>query len=243
MISRALILIVGLLIFWQVLVVAFALPNYVLPSPLEVFREGVQQHMLILFNCIPTVIEIVLGLLLGILSGVSLALAIAVSKMLRFWLLPLIIMSQAIPTFTIAPLLVLWFGYGMASKIITIVLMLFFPIASTFYDGLKTTPINWLDTAYSLGGTSLRTLWYIQVKAALPNLASGVRLAATIAPIGAIIAEWVGASRGLGYLMMEALARMEIALMFACLLTMMMLALALYLCVDKILARIIYWQI
>lgn len=241
MILRSFILTTGLLIFWQLIIIVFQLPGYILPTPFAVLKQATDQIGLLLDNSVITAVEIMLGLFCGITVGIISALGIAISRMLKFWLLPIVIMSQAIPIFAIAPLLVLWLGYGMASKIVTIVLMLFFPVASAFYDGLKATPSHWLDTAKTMSGSKWRTLWFIRVPFALPNLASGIRLAATIAPIGAIISEWIGASQGLGYLMINAGARVEIPLMFASLAIVMLLALILYLAIDALLKRILFW--
>jgi putative hydroxymethylpyrimidine transport system permease protein len=134
-----------------------------------------------------------------------------------------------------------WFGYGIASKIITAMMMLFFPVTSNFYDGLRQTKTIWLDLAKTMNSSSWQTLWQIKIPAALPSLASGLRIAATIAPIGAIVGEWVGASRGLGYLMLNANARMQIDLMFAALITVTLLTILLYFSVDKILKKTITW--
>jgi putative hydroxymethylpyrimidine transport system permease protein len=119
--------------------------------------------------------------------------------------------------------------------------MIFFPITSAFYDGLKNTEKHWLDLATIMHGKKWRTFWYIRIPAALPRLASGLRVAAVIAPMGAIIGEWVGASEGLGFLMLNANARMQIDLVFAVLLTIMIFSLGLYFLTDKILSRTIRW--
>jgi putative hydroxymethylpyrimidine transport system permease protein len=157
------------------------------------------------------------------------------------WLMPVIVISQAIPTFAIAPLLVIWFGYGEASKVITAMTMIFFPITSSFYDGLRRTPRAWLDLAASMGASSWSILWHIRIPSALPNLASGLRVATAIAPIGAIIGEWVGSSHGLGFLMLNANGRLEIDLMFAALFSITLITLILYYTVDHLLRRFIFW--
>lgn len=154
---------------------------------------------------------------------------------LRDSLLPILLISQALPTFAIAPLLVIWFGYGMTAKIITICLMLFFPITSSFYDGLRSTPSSYLDLAKILRATRFQILWRIRIPAALPAFSSGLRLAATFAPIGAVIGEWVGASKGLGFLILHANSQMKIDLMFAALLVLGGLTLGFYFLIDYLL--------
>jgi putative hydroxymethylpyrimidine transport system permease protein len=121
----------------------------------------------------------------------------------------------------------------MTSKIVTAMIMIFFPIASSFFDGLKQTHQDWVDLAKTMNAKKWRFFWYIRIPAALPNLASGLRVATVAAPIGAIIGEWVGASQGLGFLMLNANARMQIDLMFACLVTLILFSLTLYFLVDK----------
>ncbi|MCP4476140.1 MAG: ABC transporter permease subunit [Gammaproteobacteria bacterium] len=184
----------------------------------------------------------ILGLLCGIAAGIIAALILVYCRPARWWFLPIVIISQALPVFAIAPLFVIWFGYGMTSKVAITMLMLFFPVTSSFYDGLCRVPKHYLELATLAQASRWQTLRYIQVPAALPALASGIRVAATYAPMGAVIGEWVGASRGLGFLMLNANARMEIDLVFAVLITIMLLTLLLYFTLDYLLKRWIWWQ-
>lgn len=241
-IVRGLIITLGLLLFWEILVLALQIPDYILPTPVNVFKTFYQQRELIMLQAIPTLYETGLGFLLGILLGCLAGLCIAFFHPLALWFLPLLIVSQAIPTFAIAPLLVIWLGYGLASKIATTVLMIFFPITSAFYDGLRRTNSGWMDLAKTMNAKKWRIFFYIRIPAALPALASGIRVAAVIAPIGAIVGEWVGSSRGLGYLMINANARLQIDLMFAALLVIVVLALVLYFSVDRLLRRLVWWN-
>ncbi len=121
-------------------------------------------------------------------------------------------------------------------------MVIFFPITSAFFDGLRKTESGWLDLANTMNGSRWRVFLHIRLPASLPTLASGIRIAAVVAPIGAIVGEWVGSSRGLGYLMLNANARMQIDVMFAVLLVIIALALLLYASVDLLLRKIIWWQ-
>jgi putative hydroxymethylpyrimidine transport system permease protein len=190
----------------------------------------------------PTLTETLLGFLLGILTGCFAGMILAFFRPAAMWFLPLLIISQAVPTFAIAPLLVIWLGYGMTSKIVTAVLMIFFPVASAMYDGLRRTDTAWLDLAKTMNAGRWRIFFQIRIPAALPALASGIRIAAVSAPIGAVVGEWVGSSSGLGYLMLNANARLQIDMMFAALLVIIMLALGLYFSVDQALRKLIWWQ-
>lgn len=239
---HGIIVLVGLLILWQGLVLFFQLPPYILPTPEQVFIVWYQRADLIISESIPTLIETITGLILGIFLGSLVALIMVFIQPVSLWILPILIISQAIPTFAIAPLLVIWFGYGLASKIAVTVLMIFFPVASAFYDGLRRTNSNWLDLAQIMNAKKWRLFWFIRIPAALPNLATGIRVATVVAPIGAIVGEWVGASRGLGFLMLNANARMQIDLMFAALLTIVVFSLLLYYMVNRLIKFLIPWQ-
>lgn len=239
--TRHFIVLIGLIIFWQIIILIFQLPAYILPTPYAVFISLKENFFLILHQAIPTVIETLLGLFFGILLGCITALSMVFVRAISFWMLPLLIISQAIPTFAIAPLLVVWFGYGLASKIVTTIIMLFFPVTSAFYDGLRQTDKHLLDLAKTMNAKKWRTFMFIRIPAALPHLVSGIRVATVIAPIGAIVGEWVGASQGLGFLMLNANARMQIDLMFAALIAIIVFSLLLFFIVNNLLKRLITW--
>lgn len=239
---RVVVLLLGLVALWQAVVLLAGLPPYILPGPLPVAAVFIERGPLLAAHALPTLIEIGFGLGLGAGLGVAAALAVTGCSAGRRWLLPLLIASQAVPVFALAPLLVLWLGYGFASKVAMATLIIFFPVTVAFADGLRRTDPGWLDLARTMGAGRLATIRLIRVPAALPALASGIRVAAAVAPIGAVIGEWVGASRGLGYLMLHANARMQIDLMFAALLTLTAIALVLYFAVDRVLRHALSWQ-
>ncbi|TNH05245.1 ABC transporter permease [Testudinibacter sp. TR-2022] len=230
-----------LLLLWQSAVSLLALPHYMLPSPESVWQQLLKQHALLWQHAQITLLEIVLGLTLGFLLGLGSALLLAFSAPVSAFLMPLLVISQAIPVFAIAPLLVLWFGYGMASKIVMTVLIIYFPVTTACYDGLRNTPHAWLDLARSMQLTPATLLFKVRLPAALPSLASGLRIAASVAPIGAVVGEWVGSSQGLGYLMLQANARMQVDLMFSALFVLLIIALSLYFLLDHTLRRLIPW--
>ena len=226
---------------WFLLIKATDLPPFILPDPATVLRTALENSSLILLHARYTVIETMLGLIGGLLLGLSSAIIIFLSPSLRRFFHPLLITSQALPTFVIAPLFVMWLGYGMGSKIATTILMIYFPITSSFYDGLSQCPRLWQDMAKTMTHRKWRILVFIHIPAALPQLASGIRVATVIAPIGAVIGEWVGASHGLGYLMLMSNARLQIPLLFAALITVILLSLLLYFTVDQLLKLCLPW--
>ena len=233
----------GLLVLWHLIVWAAGLPHYILPGPIQVLRAAAANAALLAPHAAITTFEILMGFALGALLGVASAVTMAWFRPLRRWLLPVVVASQAIPVFALAPVLVLWLGYGPASKIAMAVLVIYFPVTAAFLDGLRRTEPGWLDLAAVMGASRLSTLTAIRIPAALPALASGLRVAAAVAPIGAVIGEWVGSSAGLGFLMLQANARLKVDLMFAALLVLAALGLALFFTVDAVLRRAIYWQV
>jgi len=232
---RLILIIFSLIIVWELFVVAFKLPEYILPTPYQTAKTFIAQFQLIATQSIPTIIETLIGLLGAIVIGSLTALLMAYLKTLKDWLKPVLLISQALPTFAIAPLFVIWMGYGMPAKIATIILMLYFPIASSFFDGLSHTKSEFLDLAKISKATKLTTLFYIRVPAALPHFATGLRVATAGAPMGAIIGEWVGSSKGLGFLILNANARMQIDVLFAALLMLILWNFVLYFSLDWLL--------
>lgn len=230
-----------LLALWQVVVSLFALPHYLLPPPANVFAQFGSHAEMLWSHTQITLLEIFLGLTLGFALGLSSALLLALSPRLANLLLPLLVISQAIPVFAIAPLLVLWFGYGLASKIAMTILIIYFPVTAACYDGLRNTPKPWLELAKTMQISPLAMLFRVRLPAALPSLASGLRIAVSVAPIGAVVGEWVGSSQGLGYLMLHANARMQVDLMFSALLILLVIALLLYFSVDYGLRKAVPW--
>jgi len=240
-IFKALLPIIFLFILWESIVVVFDLPHYILPKPKDVFLQIINQYSLLWEHTQTTLIEIVLGIIIACFFGLGSAFALLYFKKLEKYLLPILVISQVIPVFAIAPLLVLWFGYGMASKIVMTVMIIYFPITTACYDGLKNTPKQWLQLAYTYKLTPLQTLFKVRFPASLPSLGSGLKIAVCIAPIGAVIGEWVGSSKGLGYLMLHANARMQIDLMFASLFILIILTLSLYFLSDYLTKKLVPW--
>lgn len=239
---RLLVITIGLLFLWQIVVWLTQAPHFILPGPGRVFKVLWAQHELIAGHALVTLIEILLGMALGCLLGFSSAMLLQWCRTIRQWLLPVLIVSQAIPVFALAPILMVWLGYGMASKVVMAAIIIFFPVTSACYDGLQRTSKDWLQMAQTMGATPAQVLWQIRLPAALPSLASGLRVAAAAAPIGAVIGEWVGSSEGLGYLMIHANARMQVDTVFAALIVLACLSLLLYFTVDYLLRRLISWS-
>ena len=240
-VTRPLVTLFGLLAVWFLVSKVSGTPAYLLPDPQSVAVALWTQRHLLFWSAATTFTETLLGLLLGTVLGSIVALGMVFSPMLQRWLMPLLLLSQAIPVFALAPLLVLWFGFGMASKVVMAILVIFFPITAAFSDGLRRTDIGWLDLARTMNASPAAILRNVRLPAALPAFGSGLRVATAIAPIGAVVGEWVGASAGLGYVMLNANARIQTDVMFAALLVLAMMAILLWVAVDRILKRVLYW--
>ncbi|WP_245879895.1 ABC transporter permease [Vibrio gangliei] len=232
-----------IILLWQLVVWGFALPKYIVPTPVDVWEAFIHQPSVILRHTWVTLQEIVAGLVLGSVFGVVSALLMLLSHRLNRWMMPILIVSQAIPVFALAPVLMLWFGYGMASKVVMSAIIIFFPITVCCYDGLNNTPNGFIELGKTFHLSRWQMLWRVRFPAAMPALASGFRVSVVIAPIGAVIGEWVGASEGIGYFMLQSNARMQTADMFSGLVVLSMLSICLYFSVNYCLTRWIDWDL
>ncbi|MBX9453268.1 MAG: ABC transporter permease [Mesorhizobium sp.] len=233
--------VIVLLVAWQALVLVLEPPRYILPGPLDVAKALWRQRSYLLANTAVTLAEIAIGFAAGAALGIVTALGIVALPRFGTVAWPLVLVAQAFPVFVIAPLLVLWFGFGMASKVAMTMLIIFFPVASAFADGLRRTDPDVLDAAALTQAGNLETLFQIRVPLALPALISGLRVAAPLAPLGAIIGEWVGASAGLGFVMIQANARLQTDTVFAAMTIVAALTLALRGLVDALAPLLVPW--
>jgi putative hydroxymethylpyrimidine transport system permease protein len=232
----------AVIIVWQAIVSLTGLPGYILPAPMRVLNTLWNSRALIGEHALVTLLEVVIGLAIGAGLGVITAIQLAMSPSARLFLRPILVFSQALPVFALAPILTLWLGYGLGSKIAMAVLIIFFPVTSAFFDGLMNTPRGYLDLAQTMGASTRHIMLKIRMPAALPSLASGIKLAAVYAPIGATIGEWVGSSQGLGYLMLLANGRVKTDLMFAAMLTLGVMSVTLYALISLTLDRLIDYE-
>ncbi|MEK9832404.1 MAG: ABC transporter permease [Rhodospirillaceae bacterium] len=239
---RPVLVLIGLLTLWQAAVSAFAIAPFILPGPLAVIAVAAERADIIAGHALVTLNEILLGLLFGTLLGGASALVMAYFRRARAWVLPVLVVSQAVPVFALAPVLVLWFGYGVAPKVAMATLIIYFPVTAAFYDGLRRTEPGWIDLARTMGASKAAILRQIRIPAALPAFASGLRVAAAVAPIGAVVGEWVGSSAGLGYYMLLMNGRVQTDAMFAALLVLALMAVTIYFLIDAALRRAISWQ-
>ncbi len=226
---------------WEFAVRAGEIPAFLLPAPSQIAAAFAGEAGYYIRHAAITAGEIAAGLAAGALVGALTAAALSLSEQARRLVGPVLVASQALPVFAIAPLLVIWFGFGIVSKIVMAALIIYFPVATTFADGLNRTDPNLVDIARLNGSGRFTILRLIRIPAALPSLGSGLRVAATIAPIGAIVGEWVGASGGLGFVMLQANARMQTDRVFVALAILAIMALGLRALLEFALRHILFW--
>jgi len=240
-VERIVVPLLGLVGLWWAIVLVFRIPPFLLPGPDRVVVALMARWPEISAAALVTGVEIGLGLVCGVAIGVGVAVLMALVPWTARLMGPAIVVIQTLPVFAIAPVLVLWLGFGLASKIVMATLIIFFPVASSFHDGLRRTDPGLLDLARFHRATRGQTFLLLRLPAAVPALISGLRMAATVAPIGAVIGEWVGASQGLGLLMMHANARMQTDVVFAALAVLALLAVGLRAGVDLLTRRAAPW--
>jgi putative hydroxymethylpyrimidine transport system permease protein len=235
-------LLAAFLCAWEWGVRAYAVPFYILPSPSRIAGLLVAERTLLLTQAAVTLAEVLLGLAVAFVVGLGLAMAIFSSRTIERAVYPLIIASQTVPVFAIAPLLIVWFGYGMFSKVAMAALIVFFPIVVNTVDGLRAADRDTVNLLVILGATPAQIIWKIRAPAALPFVFSGTRIAVATSVIGAVIGEWVGATQGLGFLMIHANAQLHVDLVFAAIVTLSLMAMGLFLAVSLVEWAALPWR-
>ncbi len=191
-------LLIGLVLLWQWIVSARDTPPYLLPAPTRIWHAFVATRHLLPTHIRTTGSEALIGLAVSAVAGVVLAALIASVGLVRRVLYPLLVISQNVPLIVLAPLLIVWFGFGMTPKVIVVALVGFFPIVVNTVDGLRNADAEMVDLVRSMGASRLQVLWTVRVPSAVPSFFAGLKIGAAYAVIGAVIGEWVGASSGLG---------------------------------------------
>ncbi|MBR6785344.1 MAG: ABC transporter permease [Clostridia bacterium] len=217
----------ALLIIWQSVCSTGLIPSYMLPSPLEVIQAFVSEFPLLLENSVITLQEAFIGLLLGVSVGFCVAVLMDTFNALYKAFYPLLIITQTIPSVAIAPLLVLWFGYEMTPKIVLIVISTFFPVTVGLLDGFRSADKDAIGLLRSMGASRIQVFRYIKFPSALPQLFSGLRIAAAYSVVGAVISEWLGGFGGLGVYMTRVKKAFAFDKMFAVIFLISAISLAL----------------
>jgi NitT/TauT family transport system permease protein len=232
------------ILLWRVVVQVGDFPAFILPSPglvFERFLKAVSDGTLFRHSLV-TLGEVIAGLGLGVSTATILGYTLAKSRSLERFLSPYIVASQSIPIVAIAPLLVIWFGSGIFSKVLICSLIVFFPVLINTVVGMRSVPEELRELMRSFQATRWQTLRYLEFPAALPVFFGGLRIGATLSVIGAVVGEFVGADRGLGFLINQARGVYDTSLVFVAVFTLIALALSLYGLVALLEAHLLSWQ-
>jgi putative hydroxymethylpyrimidine transport system permease protein len=221
---------------------ALNLEDFLVPSPAEIASSLWENRALLAENAWVTLREIVLGILCALVVGTGFAIAMHRWRAVHDASYPLIIASQTIPIVVIAPILVVWFGYGLAPKIFIIALICFFPITIAALDGLRSVDPEAVKMMRTLDASRWQRFWRVETPTALPQLFTGMKIAVVIAPIGAVFAEWAGSSSGLGHLIQSDTANFEVARQFATVTVLAAMALALMGLTVLAERRVVRWR-
>jgi NitT/TauT family transport system permease protein/putative hydroxymethylpyrimidine transport system permease protein len=241
-------LIALLLGLWQVacstgaIADALDLESFLVPSPSEIAQSLWENRGLLAENAWVTLREMLFGIVAALLVGVGFAVLMHRWRVLRDAAYPLIVASQTIPIVVIAPILVVWFGYGITPKVVIIALICFFPITVNALDGLRSVDPEAVKMMRSLDASRWQRFWRVEAPAALPSLFTGIKIAVVVAPIGAVFAEWAGSSAGLGHLIQSDTANFQVARQFATVFVLAVLALAMMGSTALAERRVVTWR-
>lgn len=232
----------SLVLLWEVLPPLLEVPAYILPVPSAFFAEFVNSFPQLFGHSLVTIQEIVYGFIAGVLISVPLALLIVSNKTLEKSLYPLIIFFQLIPKIAIAPLFIVWFGFGLFPKVFFTFLLCFFPVLVSSMSGFRELDPRILYLTRSMGASSWQTFRAIRLPAALPSIFSGMKVSIVLATTGAIVAEFVGANAGLGYLLLRATTFLNMPLIFACLMALCIIGLLFSFAVTLLESLVMPWK-
>lgn len=231
-------------LIWHLVARLGGFPPYLLPTPSLVwvrFWQSALSGRLVYHSGI-TLVEVISGLIVGVSAASSLGYLLARSRAIERLLAPYIVASQSVPVVAIAPLLVIWFGPGLLSKVLICALIVFFPVLINTIVGLRNVPEDLHDLMLSLQATRWQTFRFLEVPAALPIFLGGLRIGATLAVIGAVVGEFVGADRGLGFLISIGRGQYDTALVFVAVFTLVSMAMAMYGLVVLLENHLLSWQ-
>lgn len=233
----------GALVVWEVAVRVLAVPEYILPAPSRVFVQLFHNLYIVGPAALYTLLPMVLGFLVAAVLGVAMALLVVYSKAFEAVFYPLLVVLQIIPKIAIAPLFIIWVGFGLPSKILLVFLLSFFPIVVNAIAAFKSIESDVFDLARTYRASRLRIFWQVELPGALPSLFAGFKVAAALSATAAVVAEFVASDNGLGYLLLGYNGNMNTAMTFAVIIVLSVLGLALYGAVEAIERVCIPWHV
>ncbi len=240
---RPILLIVAVLVLWQIVITLFRIPPYLIPSPLAVLRQIFKDGPRLFQESAVTTYATLGGFLLSLLVGIPCAIAIAYSASIEGVLYPILVFSQTIPKIAIAPLFVVWFGFGTLPKVIVAFLLGFFPVVVSTVTGFKSVEPDMVDLVRSMKATNVQLFLKISLPHALPHIFSGLKVSITLAVVGAVVGEFVGANSGIGYLLQLANGNFDLPLMFAGLFVLSVVGVILFVILELVERWVIPWHV
>jgi NitT/TauT family transport system permease protein len=233
----------GILVVWEIFVRGAGIKPYILPAPSVVLADLWQKLPTVLAAAGFTVQPMLIGFAVAVVVGILLALVVAFSPALQDIVYPLIVFLQIVPKIAVAPLFIIWFGYGLMPKILLVFLLSFFPIVVSAVTAFRSVDSDIMDLAKATGAGAWRIFWKVQVPHALPTLFTGIKVAAALSSTAAVVAEFVASDRGLGYLLLEYNGTLNTSMAFAVIMVLSAMGLALYGIVEIAERLMIPWHV
>jgi len=234
---------VGLILIWYVIIFLLSVPDFLLPGPYAVMREIISESSILLRHLLVTVKETILGFFLAIVIAIPISVAVVWWKPVEKTVMPLMVFLQTVPKVSIAPLFIIWFGFGYIPKILISFLLAYFPIVIEMITGMRDVPFEMLDLAKSMSATPFQTFVKIRIPNSLPYLFNGLKLGAILSLTGAITGEFMGSTEGLGFMILYANVRLNTTLLFAVLILLLFLGKIIYSMVEWIERHTISWHV
>jgi len=239
---KPVIFLILLIVLWDLAIRVFRIPPYQVPAPWDVIVTLWQEWPKLLAEAWPTTQATLLGFALSALFGIPLAMLIAGSKTVEDYVYPLLVFSQSIPKIAIAPLFVVWFGFGLLPKVLSAFLLGFFPVVVSSVQGFKSVEPDMLDLVRALQANRWQMFRIVSLPHALPSIFAGLKISITLAVVGAVVGEFVGANSGIGYVLQRSIGNFELPLMFAALVVLAMIGVILFWLIDVVERLLIPWH-
>ena len=233
----------GFLLLWEIAARVFHLPSYILPAPTEILGELVTRRAQYWNAALYTLQPMLIGFACAVVIGIALALLVAFSRSMEKTVYPLLIFFQIVPKIAVAPLFIIWFGFGLVPKVLLVFLLSFFPVVVSAITAFRSVDPDIMDLARSTGAGVWRTFVRVKVPHALPTLFTGIKVAAALSATAAVVAEFVASDRGLGYLLLEANGNLNTSMAFGSVFVLTALGFALYAAVEIAEQFLIPWHV
>jgi NitT/TauT family transport system permease protein len=239
---KPVIFLVLLVVLWDLSIRIFQIPPYQVPAPIDVIATLGQEWPKLLTEAWPTTVATLWGFALSAAFGIPVAMMIAGSKTVEDYVYPLLVFSQSIPKIAIAPLFVVWFGFGLLPKVLSAFLLGFFPVVVSSVQGFKSVDPDMLDLVRALQANRWQIFRIVSLPHALPSIFAGLKVSITLAVVGAVVGEFVGANSGIGYLLQRSIGNFELPLMFAALVVLALIGVVLFWLIDVVERLLIPWH-